>query len=189
MKIHATNDLILILYMYIYKDTFISLSSKASFTQLPHHPSSSHQTMETETLLPNPEYSSGIEANRRWRPRRYWRLGGGPVQAGKKPRKMIRLRGRSSRRYWRMKAIPRVRLSWVVRSPLKLLRKLKNAYIDLMLRVAGKAGSLGGDNVFGQKRIPKARQVTDRFSIDAFEARLIYEISKVLVASRELNPT
>lgn len=57
-----------------------------------------------------------------------------------------------------------------------------------MVRLAGNVGSLNGNNVFGGKRIPKARQVAKGYSGDAFEARLIYEISKVLVASRELNP-
>ena len=75
------------------------------------------------------------------------------------------------------------------------MNKLKNAYIDFMLKFSGKVkgGSLSisngiGDGVFGQKRIPKSRQVTHKFSMNEFEARLIYEISKVLIASRELNP-
>ncbi|XP_028804522.1 uncharacterized protein LOC114759510 [Neltuma alba] len=143
--------------------------------------------METESLLPRSS-SGGLKAN--WRLMRYRRLGGS-VPAGKakkKMSKMIRLKG--SRRYWRIKAIPK--LSLVVKSPLKLLNKLKNAYIDFMLKLSGKVGgSLSingvGDNAFGQKRIPKARQVTQKFSMNEFEARLIYEISKVLVASRELN--
>lgn len=60
-----------------------------------------------------------------------------------------------------------------------------------MLKLAGNVGSLSGDNVFGQRRVPMAREVKkkQKFTIDAFEARLIYEISKVMVASRELNPS
>ncbi|XP_054785469.1 uncharacterized protein LOC129291999 [Prosopis cineraria] len=147
--------------------------------------------METETLLPK-RRSGGLNMN--WRRMRYQRLGGsGSILEKvrkKKMTKMVWLKG--SRRYLRIKAIPKLRL--VVRSPLKLLTKLKDAYIDLMLRFSGKVGGGligvggGGDGVFGKKRIPKGRQVTDRFSMSEFEARLIFEISKVLVASRELKP-
>ncbi|XLS62181.1 hypothetical protein HN51_016409 [Arachis hypogaea] len=57
-------------------------------------------------------------------------------------------------------------------------------------RLAGNIGSLNTQNnvVFGGKRIPKPRQFSMRFSGDAFEARLIYEIFKTLVAFHELNP-
>lgn len=123
---------------------------------------------------------------------RYRRLGSGdglPVKGKKKKMKMIRLKG--TRRFWRIKAIPKLSLV-VMRSPLKLLNKIKNAYIDFMLKLSGKVGggegSLIGDAAFGQKRIPKSRQVTHKFTMNEFEARLIFEISKVLVASRELNP-
>ncbi|KAF7811297.1 uncharacterized protein G2W53_032273 [Senna tora] len=132
--------------------------------------------MENQTLLSeDAEYSGGdvYAPRRRQGPRRYWRLRGG----GKRLTKAIRAGG-GSRRYWRMKAIPR--LSLVVKTPLKVLRKLKNAYIEFMLRLAGKVGALNDDNIFGSKRIPKARKVKNkgRFSPDDFERRLIYEISK-----------
>ncbi|XP_027353238.1 uncharacterized protein LOC113863750 [Abrus precatorius] len=129
--------------------------------------------METESLLPKPTYG-GIK--RYLRRRRYQRLDGG--NGGKKT-KIIRLR-RSPRRSWRIRVVPR--LSWVVRSPLKMFTKLKNAYMNFMLR------SMNSDNMFGDKHIPKARQVSKDYSGDAFEARLIFEISKALVASHELYP-
>ncbi|KAI9128060.1 hypothetical protein K1719_001053 [Acacia pycnantha] len=143
--------------------------------------------METaESLLPKPGSGQRLM--------RYRRLVGGGDSMGKtkkKKTKMVRLKG--TRRYWRIKAIPK--LSLVMRSPLKLMNKLKNAYIDFMLKLSGKVkgGSLNitngvGDGVFGQKRTPKSRQVTEKFSMNEFEARLIYEISKVLAASREIDP-
>ncbi|KAI9128284.1 hypothetical protein K1719_001277 [Acacia pycnantha] len=144
--------------------------------------------METESLLPKPGSCRRLM--------RYWRLGDtsnelGKAKKKKKKMKVVRLKG--TRRYWRIKAIPK--LSLMLRSPLKLMNKLKNAYIDFMLKLSGKVkgGSLNftngiGDGVFRQKRIPKSRQVTHKFSMNEFEARLIYEISKVLIASRELNP-
>lgn len=72
-----------------------------------------------------------------------------------------------------------------IRSPLKILTKLKNAYVNFMLR------HMNSDNMFGGKRIPKAYDVSKGScfnSRDAFEARLIFEISKAIAASHELHP-
>jgi hypothetical protein len=76
----------------------------------------------------------------------------------------------------------------MIRSPLKLVTKVKNTYMNFMLKLAGNVGgALNTDNKFGVKRIPKIRQVSSKgYSGDAFEARLIFEISKTLVASHEL---
>ncbi|KAK4279856.1 hypothetical protein QN277_011563 [Acacia crassicarpa] len=107
--------------------------------------------------------------------------------AGRKTKEVIWLGGnKPRRRVWRMKVKPR--LSLVVKTPLKLLGKLKNAYEDLMVKLVGNVGSLNNKNEFGGKRIPKARQVSKIYSGDEFEARLMLEISKVLVASTELYP-
>ncbi|OIW05499.1 hypothetical protein TanjilG_27629 [Lupinus angustifolius] len=91
--------------------------------------------------------------------RRRRHVDGGANSGGKKV-KVIRLR-RCPHRYWRIKPITRVK--WVMSSPLKMLAKLKNGYRNIMLRLEG-------------------------YSIDEFEARLIYEISKTLIASHELYP-
>ncbi|KAJ1443214.1 hypothetical protein SESBI_00502 [Sesbania bispinosa] len=135
--------------------------------------------MENESLLPKQTYG-GIK--RYLRRRRYQRLDDGAVATGGRKAKILRLR-RSPRRYWKIKAVPK--MTWVmIRSPLKMLTKLKNAYVNFMLR------SMNTDNLFGTKRIPKAREVSHGayYSRDAFEARLIFEISKALVASHELHP-
>lgn len=75
-----------------------------------------------------------------------------------------------------------------MRSPLTILTKLKNAYMNFMLKLSGNVGAMNSDNIFEVKRIPKARQVSKGYSRDEFEARLIFEISKTLVASYELHP-
>lgn len=75
-----------------------------------------------------------------------------------------------------------------MRSPLTILTKLKNAYMNFMLKLSGNVGAMNSDNIFEVKRIPKARQVYKGYSSDEFEARLIFEISKTLVASYELHP-
>lgn len=138
------------------------------------------QNKEMESLSPMSIYD-GIKSY--LRRRRYRRLHGGTTVVR---RKMAIIRLRGPRRNWRVRAIPRLR--WVMRSPLKMLTKLKNAYMNFMLRLSRNVGAINSDNIFEVKRIPKARQVSKGYSSDEFEARLIFEISKTLVASYELHP-
>lgn len=116
---------------------------------------------------------------RSWRRRRYQRLDGSDAVPSGKKMKVVRLKG-SPRRNWRIRAVPKLR--WVVMSPLKMLSKLKNVYMNFMLK------SMNPDNVFGKKQIAKAREVSKGLSNEEFETRLIFEISKALVASHELYP-
>ncbi|KAK7374862.1 hypothetical protein VNO80_08305 [Phaseolus coccineus] len=135
--------------------------------------------METDSLLSKPTYG-GIK--RYFRRRRYQRLdsGGAATFSGERKTKMIRLR-RSPHRQWKIRVVPK--LTWMVRSPLKMLAKLKSAYTNFMLR------SMNTDNIFGNKKIPKIdRQASKDYKSNEFEARLIFEISKALVASHELYP-
>ncbi|CAL0308285.1 unnamed protein product [Lupinus luteus] len=126
--------------------------------------------METKSLLPKPTYG-GIK--RYLRRRSYHRLDGGDTIGGRKM-KIIRLKG-SPRRNWRVRSVRKLR--WVVMTPLKMLSKIKNFYMNFMLK------TMNPDNILREKHIPKA---TKGLSNDAFEARLIFEISKALVASHEL---
>lgn len=57
----------------------------------------------------------------------------------------------------------------------------------MMLGLAGNVGHLNGGSAFGAKRIPKARQVQIPYSNNEFENRLIFEIYKAMIASRELG--
>ena len=70
----------------------------------------------------------------------------------------------------------------MIKSPLKMLTNFKNGYMNSMLK------SLNTDNIFGGKQIPKAPKVSKDYASDAFEVKLIYEISKALMASHELFP-
>ncbi|KAE9595180.1 hypothetical protein Lal_00009281 [Lupinus albus] len=135
--------------------------------------------MEMESLLPKPSYG-GIKRYLR----RRCHVDVGANTGGKKV-KVIRLR-RCPHRYWRIRPITRVR--WVMGSPLKMLAKLKDGYRNIMLRLESNLGAKNNDKIFGGNRISKACQVFKGYSIDEFEARLIYEISKTLVASHELYP-
>ncbi|CAI8613418.1 unnamed protein product [Vicia faba] len=124
------------------------------------------RTTEMESLIPKP--------TRFLRRRRYQRLDvDGAASGDGKKAKVIRLR----RRQWRIRVVPR--LTWAIRSPLKMWTKVKNTYEKFMLRSVNTETTLGNQ---------KTRDVSkDDYSRDAFEARLIFEISKALVASHELN--
>jgi hypothetical protein len=129
--------------------------------------------MELESLLPKPTNNGGIKQY--LRRRHYKHLEG----SGKKM-KVIRLK-RSTRKFWRIRTIPRLR--WVIKSPLKMLSNFKNVYLNFML----KSLNIDSNNI-GGKQIPKAPQVSKDYASDAFEVKLIYEISKALIASHELFP-
>ena len=60
--------------------------------------------------------------------------------------------------------------------------------MNMMVSLAGNVGYLNTSNIFGGKRVPKARQVSHVvYSTEEVESRIILEIYKALLASRELN--
>ncbi|KAF3972994.1 hypothetical protein ACB098_01G183300 [Castanea mollissima] len=132
-------------------------------------------------LIPKPVQGT---LKRYWRRQRYQRLHGSkPVR---KNVKITRFGGSPRRRVWRIRAVPKLRLKNF--APLKLWTKIKNAYMNMMVGLAGNVGSLNTSNVFGGKRIPKERQVSHVvYSTEEVENRLILEIYRALIASRELS--
>uniref|UniRef100_A0A6N2LHE4 Uncharacterized protein n=1 Tax=Salix viminalis TaxID=40686 RepID=A0A6N2LHE4_SALVM len=119
---------------------------------------------------------------RYWRRKRYRRLDS--AITARKNTTVARLGGGSRSRAWKIKAVPKLRILKNIASPLKLLRKLKNAYINMILTVTGSAD---GTPVFGNKRVPSGRQAKAIYPSEAFEKRLVYEIYKNLLATRELS--
>ncbi|CAN1122616.1 hypothetical protein LINPERPRIM_LOCUS2824 [Linum perenne] len=89
---------------------------------------------------------------------------------------------------WRIKVVPKLRVRVAVAAPLKLAAKLKNKYVDMMVKVAGSVGSLNTNMVFGNKRIPKARQLKMSGSDEQFQNRIIYEMFKNISSAHELSP-
>ncbi|XP_050132789.1 uncharacterized protein LOC126608825 [Malus sylvestris] len=119
---------------------------------------------------------------RYWRRRRYQRLNG----EIKKKMRVAKLGGGgakgSPRRSWKLKT--KLRLLKFV-SPIKLLAKLHNGYVDMMIRMAGKAGGVGR---IAAKKIAKPQ---DQISVascgdELVDSRLVWEIYKRLAASRQL---
>lgn len=138
------------------------------------------QSKKMEILFPKATYG-GIK--RYLRRQRYRRLHGGAA-TGRRKMAIIQLRG--PRRHWRLRTSGRLR--WLMISPLKMLAKLKNVYMNLMLKMAGSTRAINSDKIFGVKRIPNPRQVSKKYACDEFEARILFEISKTLVPSYELHP-
>ncbi|CAM8997936.1 unnamed protein product [Rhodiola kirilowii] len=116
--------------------------------------------------------------NRYWRKRQYNRLNG-ETHNIRRSGKVVRLG-----RLRKLRPIKKLRLV----SPCKLWRRFKDAYVDMMLRLAGSVGELNTGNGFGAKHIPKARGVKlECTAREEFEKRIVYEIYKSLVASRQLG--
>lgn len=118
---------------------------------------------------------------RHWRRRKYRRLNGSRNNV-----KIVKFGGNKSKRAWKIRPIPKLRLKFA--SPLNLWTKFKTAYMNMMLRLAGNVGATNTGNVFGGKMIPEARHVPLTCKNNEFENRLVYEIYKSLVVSMEMNP-
>ncbi|PIA63671.1 hypothetical protein AQUCO_00201190v1 [Aquilegia coerulea] len=132
-------------------------------------------------LISSP-FSGSIKRN--WRRRQYQRLDGSVNRED--TMKIARLGGKR-KRLWRIRAIRKLKLGFKTVSPINLLAKLRDSYINMMLGIAGNVGSLNCDSFFGGKRIPKARTVRKVSKAEEFETKLVYEIYKALMASRELT--
>ncbi|KAF8390085.1 hypothetical protein HHK36_024606 [Tetracentron sinense] len=113
-------------------------------------------------ILSSPFHGS---LKRYWRGRRYQRLDG--AITGKKSMKIARL-GAKSRRFWKIRAFPKLRLKIV--SPIKLLVRLRDGYINMMLGLESNVGYLNNASVFGDGRILKARQVQMASSSEEFSS-------------------
>lgn len=134
------------------------------------HPSLSHthaRAHRMETIW--------MPLKRRWKRKGYYRLSA----ANRKNVTVTRFGAGNTKRSWRIKKF-RFRLP----SPLKLWYKFKNAYMNMMLKMAVNSGS---EKTFGARRIPKARKPSLPHTNTEFENRLIYEIYKSMVTSLELG--
>ncbi|KAJ4961773.1 hypothetical protein NE237_021683 [Protea cynaroides] len=116
-----------------------------------------------------------------WKRRTYRRLGDVGYSSVRKNRKVLRLGGNSSRRSWKIRAIPKLQLK--INFPMKIWKKFRDGYINMMLGFAGKAGGHSESSVFGGKRIPRGRPIPQ---LSEFDKRLVLQIYNSLVASREL---
>ncbi|KAG0456611.1 hypothetical protein HPP92_024399 [Vanilla planifolia] len=122
-----------------------------------------------------------------WRRRRYQRLDG-----GKKSVKVARLGGcgkalgGGQRRLFRLRGVIRIRFRQL--SPVRLLARLRDSYVNAMLGLAGKgsglSASVGAESLL-TRRIPKARSA--KVEPGEFDRRLLFEICRSIRAS-DVNP-
>ncbi|XP_031251624.1 uncharacterized protein LOC116109536 [Pistacia vera] len=137
-------------------------------------------------LTTRPFYGS---LQRYWRRRRYQRLHGET-----KIRKNVRVTrfhgGPASRRFWRIKTVPKLRLK-IVRSvaakPFKLWGNLKNGYVGMMVNLASKVGFLNNEDHFVRKGISQPGKKGGVYSYEEVENRVAYELYQALVATGRLS--
>ncbi|KAJ0098701.1 hypothetical protein Patl1_21402 [Pistacia atlantica] len=115
-----------------------------------------------------------------WRRRRYQRLHGET-----KIRKNVRVTrfhgGPASRRFWRIKAVPKLRPK-----PFKLWGNLKNGYVG-MINLASKVGFLNNEDHFVRKGISQPGKKGGVYSYEEVENRVAYELYQALVATGRLS--
>lgn len=133
------------------------------------------------------QFCKGIRSY--WRRRKYQKLKSG----GNKTSRVTRLgggAGRGSSRRFRLRnlrSVFRIRIRIRALNPIRILARIRDAYVDSMLGVASKGApgltSSGGPETMLGRRIPMARPV--RPELGDFEKRLILEIYKSVTASAE----
>jgi hypothetical protein len=124
-------------------------------------------------------FTRGVRAY--WRRRRYHRL----VEADGKQARDGGVWGAVRRRL-------RVRVRALMKAPRRALARARDAYVGGMLAVARKASAValpGGPEIFWAKRVPRRKQLPPSSGAQPteFEQRLIFEIYKSIVASKELT--
>ncbi|KAI8023111.1 hypothetical protein LOK49_LG03G00865 [Camellia lanceoleosa] len=102
----------------------------------------------------------------------------------KKRLKTTRLGSKTRHWSWKIRRpVPKLRFKTV--SPIKLMAKLHDAYVDMMIRLVGD-NNVG---IFRAKRVPKGRSPAPMVAAndEVVDGRLVLEIYKRLVSSRELE--
>lgn len=123
---------------------------------------------------------------RSWRRRNYQK----GISFGKAHRKrklrIIRLGGAAPARWlWRIKRTPKLLLK--IFSPIKVLVKFHDAYVDMMIRLTNKMANPNSNGGFigtRRKKVAKTRQVLLVSPVEEVDSKLVQEIYKNLAASR-----
>lgn len=130
-------------------------------------------------------YSDNVK--RFWRRRRYQRLD--PSGKNRKMRTVRLGNDKTPRqRVWKIRAKPKCRWLLKMVSPVNLLTKFHDAYIDGMIRLAAKVGCLSrSPGVSRGKRLAKSRQVCLMPNGEEVDTKLVMEMYKRIAASRDLQ--
>ncbi|XP_062232211.1 uncharacterized protein LOC133929465 [Phragmites australis] len=129
-------------------------------------------------------FTRGVRAY--WRRRKYHRL---EAAGGGKPRGATQHLGTARRGGW---GRLRVRVRAIMAGPRRALARARDSYVGGMLVVAKKASAIalpGGPESMWAKRVPRRKQLPAARpgQPTKFEQKLIFEIYKSIVASKELT--
>ncbi|CAN6469949.1 unnamed protein product [Victoria cruziana] len=130
---------------------------------------------------------------RYWTRRRYQRLDRHDGSSRRSRLRVSRLGGGvNGKGIWRFRLIPRLRLRLrpitKLPSPVKtLFDRLRDRYVDAMLRISGSGGLLlGTANGFPSKKVSGNRKDAVYFDRDV-DKRMIFELYRALAASQRLS--
>ncbi|KAL6848894.1 hypothetical protein ACP4OV_021477 [Aristida adscensionis] len=151
-----------------------------------HHPKAS-TTMEAEAFPIR--FTRGVRAY--WRRRKYHRLAAA-ADGGKATQQRLGAARRSGGAAWGAVRRLRVRVRVLLAAPRRALARARDAYVGGMLALARKASAValpGGPDSVWSRRVPRRKQLpaAPAGQPTAFERRLILEIYKSIVASKELT--
>ncbi|KAJ4972548.1 hypothetical protein NE237_005722 [Protea cynaroides] len=114
--------------------------------------------------------------------RKYRRLDSGFTV--KKNVRVLRLGGNSQRSRKISSEKPKLQLK--MKYPKKILGKIREGYIKMMLGLVGKVGySEDAKHVFGEKRIPRSRPIPSVSQLNDFDKKLVLQVYNSIAASRE----
>ncbi|KAH7516461.1 uncharacterized protein LOC107413320 [Ziziphus jujuba] len=128
---------------------------------------------------------------RYWRRRKYRKLSGS--RTIKRKMKYARLGDGTSpspspRRSWKIRTFPKLRLRLV--SPLKLFAKFHEAYVDMMIGLAGNVAKSSRLGIFSGKKVASEKHISMVSSGEELvDSKLVLEIYNRLAASRQLAIT
>ncbi|CAL4901689.1 unnamed protein product [Urochloa decumbens] len=133
-------------------------------------------------------FTQGVRAY--WRRRKYHRLEAGDGKARSGATKQLGTARRGGGGWGAMRRL-RVRVRVVLAAPRRALARARDAYVGGMLALAKRASALalpGGADGLLAKRVPRRKQLPAAPpKATEFEQRLILEIYKSIVASKELT--
>lgn len=132
------------------------------------------------------KFTRAIRAH--WRKRKYQRL-----EQGRKRTTLVTRLGdgpnrRTRGRFFKLRSIYRIQIR--ILSPIKILARIRDAYVNAMLSLASKGSAFAtqnGPEAYWTKRIP--RSGSTRLGSTKYEKRLAAEIYKLLAASGEIVST
>ncbi|GAV87525.1 hypothetical protein CFOL_v3_30951 [Cephalotus follicularis] len=121
-------------------------------------------------IMPSTYYHN---LKRFWRRKKYRRLNG---TNNKKKLKVARLGGVASPRLWKKRTL---KLGMKIASPIKILAKCHDAYINMMIRMANNVGTLSYNGLFKGKKVAGDQNIlTISKCGEVIDNRLVMEIYK-----------